>query len=436
MTLNIFLKFILLFSSIFFFTSCSQKSTQTTQIQDIKNYEQNPNNYLKFSPKMDYSLQLEEDKVFNKRYFKPWHIKKFPYSQEEVSWGNNYKNKEMYGDNHLLLQDSWYDKQIQNSNFKAYNSLLKKAITVKNTSLRVFPSDSKLFYNPKIAGEGFPFDYNQNSGLKINSPILVSHLSKDKAWAFILSSFTFGWIKVQDLAFTSKSLRDYFENGNYYVAIEDNFAIYKNNIFKSYIKLGTIFPKNKQEKFLIVGQDSKLNAYITTINIPESKVQKKPLKFNQKNIKQVFSQLLNEPYGWGELLNHRDCSALTRDFIAPFGYYLGRNSASQIKDGHYFDLEKLSIKEKKDFILKHAKPYLTLIYLKGHIMLYIGEQNGEPLVFHNVWGIKTKDSNNQESRYVIGRAVVTTLSPGKELYNFNENKAIINKVLGMVNIGH
>ena len=39
-----------------------------------------------------------------------------------------------------------------------------------------------MFYDPTQLGEGFPFDYNQNSAIKINTPIMVSHLSKDRAW--------------------------------------------------------------------------------------------------------------------------------------------------------------------------------------------------------------------------------------------------------------
>ena len=58
-----------------------------------------------------------------------------------------------------------------------------------------------MFYEPTRPGEGFPFDYNQNSRLKINTPIFVSHLSKDKAWAYIQAAAFGGWVKIQDIAF-------------------------------------------------------------------------------------------------------------------------------------------------------------------------------------------------------------------------------------------
>ena len=65
-------------------------------------------------------------------------------------------------------------------------------------------------------------------------------------------------------------------------------------------------------------------------------------------------------------------------------------------------------------------------------MLYIGQKDGEPLVFHNVWGIKTLEDNGEYGRFIIGRAVITTLEPGAELPNFVREKNILAKVEGMV----
>ena len=90
-------------------------------------------------------------------------------------------------ENHKLATKDWFDKQIINSNFDDYNTLTKKAIMLKNTNIRVLPTNSPMFYDPTQPGEGFPFDYNQNSAIKINTPIMVSHLSKDRAWAYVES---------------------------------------------------------------------------------------------------------------------------------------------------------------------------------------------------------------------------------------------------------
>ncbi len=433
--MRLFTPFILLLS-LLFFSACAHKKTvpYPKEIKDIKAYEQKADNYLKNVPSIEYYDQIKFDKVFNKKYFQPWHIKKPYASKKQATWGHVYAKRKVYGDNHRPISKKWFKKQIANADFDNYNTILKKAITTKNSALRVFPTNSKIFYNPKKAGEGFPFDYNQNSGIKINSPLLISHYSKDKAWAYVQASFASGWIQINDIAYVDEKIAKKFESGNYYVAIKDNFPIYKNGVFKEYIKVGTIFPKTKSGKYLTIGKDINLNGFLSTVTLNENQIDKKPIKLNQKNVATIFNELISEPYGWGELLNHRDCSALTRDFIAPFGIYLGRNSASQKNQGKYHNLLKLTPEEKKAYIIKHATPYLSLIYLKGHIMLYIGEKNGEPLAFHNIWGIKTLNKNNEQGRFIIGRAVVTTLNPGAELKDLHPQKALIDRIIGVSNL--
>ena len=428
-----FIKFFFTLCFTLLFSACSTKYVEPTTINDLIKYPQEAATYSKNTPNIDYSQQLLFDEQFNKTYFKPWHIVQLSLTQQQATWGNAYAQKKMYGDNHKLISKKWFEQQINNANFEQYNSKLQKAITVRNSSLRVFPTISKIFYNPEKAGQGFPFDYNQNSGIKINSPLLISHFSKDRAWVYVESSFAAGWIKVNDIAFVSNKIASKFQSGNYYVAIKDNFSLLKNGIFKEYIKVGTIFPKTKSGKYLTIGKDINLNGFLSTVKLKENQIDKKPIKMNPKNIQVILDELIQEPYGWGELLNHRDCSALTRDFIAPFGIYLGRNSATQKQDGKYYDMQTMTPKEKKEFLVNKATPFLSLVYLKGHIMLYIGEHEGEPLVFHNIWGIKTL--NDKESgRFIIGQAVVTSLEPGRELKYFDAKKSLIHKIQGISNL--
>ncbi len=426
-----FTPFILLFVLLFFSACASKKAPYPTELQDIKQYEQKATNYLKNVPNIQYYDQLKFDKVFNQKYFQPWHIKKPYATKKQAMWGNVYAKRKVYGDNHKQISKAWFKQQINNANFDEYSTVLRKAITTNNSALRVFPTNSKIFYNPKKAGEGFPFDYNQNSGIKINSPLLISHYSKDRAWAYVQASFASGWIQINDIAYVSEIIAKKFESGNYYIAIKDNFAIYKNGLFKEYIKLGTLFPKTKSGKYLTIGKDINLNGFLSTVQLNEEQIDKKPIKLNKSNVATIFNELISEPYGWGELLNHRDCSALTRDFIAPFGIYLGRNSAAQKSQGKYYNLSKLTNEEKKEYIIKHAIPYLTLIYMKGHIMLYIGQEKEEPLAFHNIWGIKTLEEDGEQGRFIIGRAVVTGLNPGAELLNINKKKTLLERITGI-----
>ena len=63
-------------------------------------------------------------------------------------------------------------------------------------------------------------------------------------------------------------------------------------------------------------------------------------------------------------------------------------------------------------ILGQAKPFLSLIWLPGHIGVYVGQYQGKPVMFHNMWGVRTRYGDGScDGRAVVGKAVVTTLRP-------------------------
>ena len=372
----------------------------------------------------------EVSKDFFNKYFKPWNSTKVSFPKLEAMWGQSYKNKKVYLENHQLATASWFDKQIENSNFNDYNILPKKAITLKNVNIRVLPTNSPMFYDPTQPGEGFPFDYNQNSSLKINTPIIVSHLSKDRAWAYIESSTVGGWVEIGTIAYVDNDFIQEFKTSNYFVSVKEKFPIY-DPIFREYVKVATIFPK-KNNKYIIAKRDNNQNAYISYIDLNNDEVESMPLTFNSENRIKIAKQLIDEPYGWGGLLNNRDCSSFTQDYFATFGKFLHRNSKAQLSNGKYFDMSKLTNNEKKEFMKNNGVPFSTLVYLKGHIMLYIGIKENEPLVLHNMWSVRLKDSNGRKYRHIIGKATVTTLEPGKGIKDFDEDTNILNKIQGIV----
>jgi hypothetical protein len=417
---------LLVITTMLLFTACSMKEPEivTTEIK-------NSDIELLASSADDTSIDSQKvSKDFFEKYFKPWNSTKVSFSKTEAIWGHSYKLKKIYLENHQLATAQWFDKQIENSNFDIYNSLAKKAILLKNTNIRVLPTNSPMFYDPNQAGEGFPFDYNQNSSIKINTPIIVSHLSKDRAWAYIESSNVGGWVEIGTIAFVDKDFIQEFKSSNYFVSVKEKFPIY-DPIFREYIKVATIFPK-RNDKYIIAKKDDEQNAIISYIELNDDEIEPMPLSFNTANRIKIAKQLLDEPYGWGGLLNNRDCSSFTQDYFATFGKYLHRNSKAQLSNGKYLDMSNLSNEEKKDFMKKNGVPFSTLVYLKGHIMLYIGVKENEPLVLHNIWSVRLKDDSGRKYRHIIGKATITTLEPGKDIKDFDNETNILNRIQGIV----
>lgn len=424
---KIYKQILIFLGATLLFTACSVKEAKLVEPTQIKTSDIE----LLATTANDDSIDSQKaSKDFFDKYFKPWSATKVSFSKIEAMWGNSYRYKKVYLENHQLATADWFDKQIINSNFDDYNTLTKKAIMLKNTNIRVLPTNSPMFYDPTQPGEGFPFDYNQNSAIKINTPIMVSHLSKDRAWAYVESGNVGGWVEIGTIAFVDKKFIQEFKNSNYFVSVKEKFPIY-DPIFREYVKVATIFPK-KGDEYIIAKKDDDLNAVITYINLNDDEIEAMPLAFNTENRIKIAKQLMDEPYGWGGFLNNRDCSSFTQDYFATFGKYLHRNSKSQISNGKYLDMSNLSNDEKKEFVKKNGVPFSTLVYLKGHIMLYIGIKGNEPLVMHNMWSVRLKDETGKKYRYIIGKATITTLEPGKEMKDYDEDNNILKRVEGII----
>ncbi len=167
--------------------------------------------------------------------------------------------------------------------------------------------------------------------------------------------------------------------------------------------------------------------------LPVGSAVRVPLPLTPGNVAAVGNCMMGQPYGWGGLFENRDCSALTRDLMAPFGLWLPRNSANQGSWGRPIVLKDMPNEEKEARILAEAVPFFSLVWLRGHIGLYLGEYEGRPAMFHNIWGLRIRGADPAsglvcESRAVIGKAVVTSLSPGAELPGISTPGSILDRI--------
>jgi len=410
-------------SQIDFMPTSDVEDTLTLPQKDISEFADQ-------SEYMTREEQLDYDAKFNEKFFKPWHIYSMDLSEGEKTWQFMYAKRKMYRRDGTKIPKSWFKKQIKNSNFKAYGTVNKPAVIIRHTDIKLYPTDREFYYNINKTGEGFPFDYNQNSSIYPNTPIFISHYSKDKNWVYIKAPFAFGWVKVDDIALVNDEFKEKFETPRNAVATTDNLRLIHDGEDISIIKLGTIFPMNTEKnEFFVALKGDNGYAYMDKVKPQDvNLVVKKPIKFNKFNISFIGKQLLGEPYGWGGKLKTRDCSTLTRDFFAPFGIYLPRNSKQQANSGNFLSLEGLSKEEKEKAILEYGKPCRTLLVLPGHVTIYLGQKNGEPIIMHNYWGVRLKDNTKR----ILGRSVVTTTKIGKELPDVKEKSMLINTFKGLV----
>ncbi len=186
-------------------------------------------------------------------------------------------------------------------------------------------------------------------------------------------------------------------------------------------------------RVLVAVPDENRHARLKEIAIPCEAVAAKPMPLTRNNIAAMVNRFINQPYGWGGLYGNRDCSSTLKDLFVPFGLWLPRNSFHQAHHGgNYVSLSRFSPTDKARTILAEGVPFLTLLWARGHIALYLGEQAGQPVVFHNLWGVRTRDRWGREGRQVIGHAAITTLRSGAELCNFDRAHGdLLTRIEGM-----
>jgi len=400
-------------------------------VADMTNIPQNPAYYASQIKTVSAKKQHAQDVAFNRKYFKPWHIPKLDIPKKDFGWEIRFITKKpIYRANGSVIRASTYNKWIDNAHYEQLNSKKYRAITIKHTNVKALPTSATFYRDPRKTGEGFPFDYNQNSSLHINIPLLISHFSKDKRWAFIQASYSFGWVKTSDLALVNSDFINKFENGSYAMVIKDNLRLYNDNKPVSLVKLGALFPIAKDKKhYLVASRDKTGHAQIekvisTKVNI----IAKKPLPFTPKNVAMIAKEFYGEPYGWGGGYECRDCSATTRDFLGTFGIFLHRNSSKQAKDGTIINIKGIKKALKKKKIIQYAEPFRSLLYVPGHIVLYLGQYRGEPIIMHTYWGIRKKD----RTKLITGRTIITTTEPGKERKDIREESKLINTLQSIV----
>ncbi len=412
-------------------------STKYETIKDIRSTPQNALLFVKHNkPLISKDFQLMLDQYFNKVFFSPWERERPLYRKDSVNWGFKlFPYREVFGENRRKLNKNWFKRLKENANLEKYPSLSLWGITVSNTDLKVFPTEKPIFYSFEKAGEGFPFDYNQNSAVYAGTPVFISHISKDREWYLVETPFAAGWVKVRDIAIVDREFVDNYMTGRYVAFIKDNVPVVdENGIFRFKGRIGAILPilKENKDTFLVYApvRDLDGSAVLLTSKIKKEYVVIKPAVLTQKNIALVINETLGKPYGWGGLYQNRDCSANIRDIFVPFGIWLPRNSGAQAKSGLFISLEGLTEKEKEEFIKRSGIPFLTLIWMPGHIMLYIGTKNGKPYIFHNFWGIKTRVLN-REGRVIVGMSAITSLEPEKDIFFADRYKIFLRRIKGV-----
>jgi len=403
---------------------------------------QNPFYYLNddfgqpILPSLEQAMRADRAKD---QFFLPWTEGSFRHSKEDLLWPfRAYLPGGVYDEAGILRQKGWFDELYDKAKVEAFGSVDAPGITLAEVDLRLFPTYEPIFLSPELPGEGYPFDYGQVSHVNGGEPIRISHFSADNSWAYVETSFAAGWVDAGKIAHVSREAIEGCLSMPMAAVVKDNEAVSENGRFLFNVKIGALFPLNKEllyelEVLVPTGRDERGFAKFDCVRLPREAVKRWPVEFTQWNAAAIINEMIGESYGWGGLSGKRDCSATIRDFFLPFGVWLPRNSRAQAESGSFISLEGLTALQKERLIIERGTPFASLLYKPGHIMLYVGTYRGKAVVFHNLWGLKTQ-VKGKEGRYVIGRSIFSTLDIGNDFPDIRSEGLLINNITGLAGI--
>ncbi len=415
----------------FLFYTLTHVATEKSVARLLNQYSQNPFDYVQNFQQLKNENQEQIANNFTQFYFLPWH--KNITTQDLVNYKqlieedfNKFQKNPGIGANRHRYNSAWLDMMRLNADLNHFPDDNRNAITVHNTYVRRLPTLEPSYTKFQSPSEGYPFDNIQQSFIPAATPLRILHSTSDKAWYYVLAASYFGWIQNKDIAFAPLAFIQSWEIGKYAISLQDDISLFDGTKHQQNSRLGVLYPLQKELEngmtISIVTPTETGNASSKSVTVNSQYFRKFPLPLTNKNVATFANQLIGKPYGWGGIYGYRDCSAMTQDLMSLFGIWLPRNSSSQAEYGYsHIPLKGLSDSNKERLIIKQGIPWLTLIHLPGHIVLYIGEKNGHPMVFHAFWGLHIYKLFKQQDRIVIGKTIITPLKFGKQFINVSRN---------------
>lgn len=431
------------FTVVLLASACAVAPERYEPVPDLIKFEQNVSSYVvEDAAVMSDELHRRSARVFLDGRFAPWRRDEPAHGTEDAFWGLRFaESKRLFGENKLPLGAEWTAEMRRLSAPESFPGSGLTAVAAVNTSMRVLPTNKPAFYDFAQAGEGFPFDMMQNTAVLAGTPLYLTHVSADRAWYLAECRYAFGWIPVREVALVARPAAEALAAGPFVTPVKDRIPLHDfEGRYLFDLRVGQILPAAAETEtghvvFAPVrGADGMLR--LVEAEISDECAKPWPLPPTRKTIAGLADEMIGQKYGWGGLYGNRDCSSTLLDLFAAVGVPLPRNSRIQAKAGKRIDLSGMTPDEKRRLVLEAGAPLATLLARPGHIMLYIGESGGEPMIFHTAWGLKTEDFRGREGRRIIGKTAVTSLSPGEGVSGLARPEGVLlHKLSSMTFIG-
>lgn len=302
-------------------------------------------------------------------------------------------------------------------------------LTVRRASMRNFPTGLRAF-----PGKGLQdFERFQEANLFPGDPVVITHTSRDGQWYFVVSPRYAAWVERSVIAEGSRDdVLAYAAQDPYRIITGDKvrtvFTPEAPAVSELQLDMGLRIPLDNLPPDQPVNGQGPYTSW--TLKLPvradDGSLQFQPallqrtldsstdyLPLTQANIVKQAFKFLGERYGWGHLYNGRDCSGFVSDVYRSMGVQMPRNTGAQAHSPALQHREFTAADNHEARMQAIAQAHVgDLIYIPGHVMMFLGRVDGQPYVIQDVGGLVFHDPVTGKMRWTKTNSVsVTPLLP-------------------------
>ncbi len=303
------------------------------------------------------------------------------------------------------------------------------ALVVHRADLRTFPTAMRVF-NERGDTD---IDRFQESALFPGTPVLIVHRSLDHRWQFVVSPRYAAWVESQNVAEGSAAqVFGYVDHVPYRVVTAATattvYTPEQPSLSQLQLDMGTRVPLltewpaaravNGQHPYtsnvieLPVRKPGGVLEFSPALLQKSTDTQPDYLSLTRANILRQAFKFLGERYGWGHSYDARDCSGFVSDVYSSMGVWMPRNTRAQsVSPGLNHRLFGRSDDRAARLAAVRALEVGDLVYIPGHVMMIIGQIDGEPYVIHDTTGFSYRRPDGTLADVQLNAVSVSPLIP-------------------------
>ncbi len=358
--------------------------------------------------------------AWNARFFCSWHMSKPSIAKKDVDLMLRRKGRGWKNGTEKWTTQEWQAMRA-NAQLSSWPNVNRPGITVRSADLREMPTSVPRFTEPTAVAADNPFDYFQYSALPVGMPVLLCQKSADGRWYYVETPLASGWVRARDLAETGADFMRAWEGAAKMAVVQENVDLGGGEK----AGIGVVLPAAGVSAVMVPVKDGSGMARMEAREVLQGGVEFFPLAMTPAGVARLGNLMMGQRYGWGGMLGLRDCSAMTRDLMTPFGVWLPRNSQAQARAGERVSLKELpSAAARERMVLDRGVPFASLDPPTGPVTRDVGRWMGRPAILPARWGIRVDEPEGEDNRLIIGRVVVTSMTPGSELPTLTNKSTI------------